>query len=153
MKNPQFTELYENMRNFNLEKFVCSFYGYPKETSVNIFRTLKKKSFYLEHKPIDLCNISPSVDNLRLHSKRSNYVSAIYQRAGQLIMGLDDPVNHGWNEEGDSIWSSKSFPEDIADLLLNYNRGSKEDEQDLQCDEEDEDIPDTHNSDEAVGNR
>ena len=47
---------------------------------------------------------------------------------------MDDPVHHGWNEEGDSIWGSKSFPDDIADLLLYYDSDSKEDEQDLQCD-------------------
>ena len=68
-------------------------------------------------------------------------------------MDLDDPVHHGRNEEGDSIWSSKSFPDDIADLLLNYDSDSQEDELDLQCDEEDEDIGDTCNSDEDVEDR
>ena len=157
MKNPQFMEVFGNLGNFkfeDLEKFVCSLYGYPKESSVNKVRTLLfLKSFYQEHKPIDLCNIPPCFENLRLHFKRSNYVSTIFQRAGELIMDLDNPVHHGWNEEGDSMWSSQSFPDDIADLLLNYDGDSQEDEVDFQCDEEDEDIGDTYNSDEDAEDR
>ena len=112
------------MENFNfedLEKFVCSLYGYPKQSIVNKVRTLLYiRRFYHEHKPIDLCSIPPYPETLHPHSKRSNYISAIYQHAVQLIMDMENTVYHGWNE-GDSLRSSKSYPDDVADLLLNYD--------------------------------
>ena len=61
-------------------------------------------------------------------------------------MGMEDTLHNGWNE-GDSIRSSKSHPDDVADLLLNYDRDSNEDELDVECDAEDDDIGDTYNSD------
>ena len=62
-------------------------------------------------------------------------------------MDMEDSVHHGWNGEGDSFWSSRSYPDDVADLLLNYDRVSNEDELDVECDAEDDDIGDTYNSD------
>ena len=131
LKNPQFIQVFGKLGNYNfddLEKFVCSSYGYPKQSCVNKVRTLLFiRRFYHEHKPIDLCSIPPCPENLHIHSKRSNYVSATYQRADQLIMDMEDTVHNGWNEEGDLIWSSKSYPDDVDDLLLNYDRVSNED--------------------------
>ena len=104
LKNHQFIKVFGNLGNFNfedLEKFVCSLYGYPKQSCVDKVRTLLLfiRRFYHEHKPIDLCSIPPCSEKLHLHSKRSNYVSAIYQRADQLIMYMEDTVQHRWNEE------------------------------------------------------
>jgi hypothetical protein len=139
--------------NFNLEdleKFVCVLYGHPKESSVNKVRTmLFTKTFYNEQKPIDLCNLPPCFENLHLHCRRSNYVSDIYQWSGELMMNLVDPTQHGWNENGDSVWSPKSFPDDLAELLLNYD-DTNEDELDLQCDADDDDIGTSYNPDEEL---
>ena len=125
LKNPQFIQVFGNLGNFNfenLEKYVCSLYGYLKQSYVNKVRTLLFiRRFYHEHKPIDLCSIPLSSQSLHLHSKRSNYVSASYQRTDQLIMDMENTVHHGWNEHGDSIWSLKSYPDDVAELLLNYD--------------------------------
>ena len=70
LKNPQFIQVFGNLGNFNfedLEKFVCSLYGYPKQSCVNKVRTLLFiRRFYHEHKPIDLCSIPPCSENLHL---------------------------------------------------------------------------------------
>ena len=54
-----------------------------------------------------------------MNVKRTNYVSNIYKYANRIMMELDDPVNHGWDETGQAIWSRDPYSVDIADLLLN----------------------------------
>ena len=55
------------------------------------------------------------------------------------MMELDDPLDHGWDQAGNAIWSRDPYPTDIADLLLNHNE--KEDEEVL-YDTNDDDVGD-----------
>ena len=62
-----------------------------------------------------------------MHFKRVNDVANIYQNANRIMMELDDPEDHGWDQVGNAIWCTDSYPTDIADLLLNQNE--REDEE------------------------
>eukprot|EP00794_Sanderia_malayensis_P014897 gene14897-biopygen12422 len=61
----------------------------------------------------------------------------MYGQADRLMMDLDDPVNHGWNEEGSVVWSDVCYPDDVATLLLDNADNSNETDD---TDENDEDI-------------
>ena len=64
--------------------------------------------------------------DLHMYFRRVNYVSNIYKNANMIMMELDDPEDHGWDQLGNAIWSTDWYPTDIADLLLNQNE--REDE-------------------------
>eukprot|EP00794_Sanderia_malayensis_P016143 gene16143-biopygen13715 len=51
-------------------------------------------------------------------------------------MDLDDPVNHGWNEEGSVVWSDVCYLDDVATLLLDNADNANETDD---TDENDED--------------
>ena len=42
----------------------------------------------------------------------------MYRRANELILSLDNPSNHGWNDQGSVLWSKICYPDDLSDLLL-----------------------------------
>eukprot|EP00794_Sanderia_malayensis_P020967 gene20967-biopygen15473 len=120
-----------------LEKIVCALYGKERLLSVNNARKKKfLQKFESEKKIKDLSLLPPCQSNLKLHVERANYVALMYREADRLMMDLNDPVNHGWNEEGSVVWSDESYPDDVATLLL--DNADNADETD-DTDENDED--------------
>ena len=96
------------------------------------------KKFQKEKKITDLCNLPPCAENLKLHISRVNYVASIYERANRLNMCLDNPVEHGWSEDGKVIWSSNYFPDDITDMLLAEDLSDEDQDDESMSDTESE---------------
>ena len=102
-----------------LEKFVCAIYGNERIQLVNeVRKKMFLQKFENEKRITDLSLLPPCQSNLRLHIQRSNYVASIFRQAGCLMMDLDDPANHGWDERGSVVWSDVCYPDDVAELLL-----------------------------------
>ena len=102
-----------------VEEFVCSIYGFPHLTSVDeVQKEMFVRKFEKEGKTIDLSVLPPCALNLHLHTRRANYVENLYNRANNLIMSLDDPTQHGWDEQCRLIWTQIYFPEDLTELMM-----------------------------------
>ena len=48
----------------------------------------------------------PCASNLRHHIMRANYVAYIFQHADQLQMDFESPDGHGWDADGNVVWTS-----------------------------------------------
>ena len=128
VKNAEYVNLFANLGTTlhvseeveaHLERFVCAIYGNERIQSVNDMRTkMFLQKFESEKKITDLSLLPPCQATLKLHIKRSNYVASIFRQAGCLMMDLDDPANHGWDERGSVVWSDVCYPDDVAELLL-----------------------------------
>ena len=62
----------------------------------------------------------PCEANLKYHIMRANYVALMFRNANQLILNLEDPINHGWDERGRVKWSTACYPDDISQLLIRH---------------------------------
>ena len=123
LEYPDFVDVFSKLGVFNavtpdmeeqLEKFVCILYGYPKLSSVNKVRiAMFMQKFQKDQKTTDLCNLPPCSANLKYHATKSNYVANIYERANRLNMCLDNHREHGWDENGNVVWSDDYFPNDV----------------------------------------
>ena len=112
-----------------LEKFVCAIYGNERMQAVNdVRKKMFLQKFENEKKITDLSLLPPFQSNLKLHIKRLNYVASIFRQAGRLMMDLDDPANHGWDESGSVVWSDVCYPDDAAELLLSNKIVSTDDD-------------------------
>ena len=90
-------------------------------SSVNKLRhKIFLQKFDKEKKVIDMyiSLLPPCKTNLKLHIIRANYVASIFRKANHLILDLDEPTNHGWDERWEVIWSSVCFPYDVSELLI-----------------------------------
>ena len=47
-------------------------------------------------------------------------VALMFRNANQLILNLEDPINHGWDERGQVKWSTACYPDDISQLPRNH---------------------------------
>ena len=108
--------MFRNLGNYNygeLEKFVCTLYGYPKYNSVDKVRaSMCINKFKKDHQTLDLCNLPPT------NACQKSELCFKYKHANRIMMELDDSVNHGWDKTGQAIWSKDPYPVDRADLLL-----------------------------------
>ena len=112
-----------------LEKFVCAIYGNERMQAVNdVRKKMFLQKFENEKKITDLSLLPPCQSNLKLHIKRPNYVASIFRQAGRLMIDLDDPANHGWDESGSVVWSDVCYPDDVAELLLSNKIVSTDDD-------------------------
>eukprot|EP00794_Sanderia_malayensis_P002605 gene2605-biopygen2134 len=99
-----------------------------------------------EKKIIDLSLLPPCKENLRLHILRANYVAMIFRQANGLMLQLDAPVDHGWNEAGSVRWSDTCYPEDISELLLNQVEVNEELEaESVECSDSEDDFEEPRN--------
>ena len=126
------------------EKFVCSLCGNQRVTSVNKLQyKMFLQRFEKDNKIIDLSLLPPCKSNLRLHVMRANYVAWIYRNACSLIIEPESTENAGWNEDCNVQWSLDSYPDDVAEMLLDHDNNSSDDELDIiegdDSDESDED--------------
>jgi hypothetical protein len=60
----------------------------------------------------------------------------MYRQAKELVMNLDNPDNHEWDDQGNVIWSNICYPEDLSELLV---------------DMEDKDVAETEFDDDFLG--
>lgn len=83
-----------------IETFVCAIYGFSHLNSVDqVRKEIFLRKYEREGKTIDLSLLPPCSVNLHLHTRRTNYVENIYKKANNLMMNLEDPSLHGWNNE------------------------------------------------------
>ena len=54
---------------------------------------------------------------MRYHILRANYVAYLFRHADQLMLGLESAEKHGWDANGNVVWSESCYPDDISDLL------------------------------------
>ena len=69
-----------------------------------------------------LALLPPCKDNLKLHILRANYVVNIYVNAVRLHVCLDDPIHHGWKQDGTVQWRNDSFLENITVLEISVGK-------------------------------
>ena len=104
---PEYLNTFSELGNFNhtdLESFVCALYGYLRCKSVDKVRSLIFiNKFKSENQAFDICNLPPCSKNLLFHINRSNYVSSIYKNASRIQIELEPPIEHGWDDQGNSI--------------------------------------------------
>ena len=43
-----------------------------------------------------------------------------------MILNLDEPTSHGWDESGNVIWSSVCYPNDVGELLIARQENEEE---------------------------
>ena len=126
-----------------LNKYVCHLYGEKRTTSVDVARRkIFLRNFSRDSKIVDLSLIPPCSTSLERHIKRANYVARIWRQASDLMMDVDDPRNHGWNQDLEIDWISEAYPEDLAELLVTTDddiSGGYGDELLLDSSDEDED--------------
>ena len=135
LKRQEFIRLFEELGTSpqvpdhisqGLERFVCALYGNHRVSSVNeLLNKIFLQKFEREKKIIDLSLLPPCETNLKLHIMRANYVASIFRNANRLILNLEEPINHGWDERGRVMWSSICYPDDLSQLLINYEEDAE----------------------------
>ena len=101
----------------DLETFVCRLYG-GKGDDVNelcseiFWRTLKTKK-----RIINLTLLPPCRMSLHLHIRRSNYIARIWRQTETDMMELENPKDHGWNDDFSLQWPEDVFPTDVMRQL------------------------------------
>jgi hypothetical protein len=73
---------------------------------------------------------------------RANYVAYIFWHADQLLVELESPDEHGWDGDGNVVWSDICYPEEIDALLAgteSENSSSSDDDYEDDLDVEIED--------------
>eukprot|EP00794_Sanderia_malayensis_P008687 gene8687-biopygen6960 len=155
LKRPEFIRLFADLGSCpvsestiqGLEKFVCTFYGNQKISSVNELRySIVWQKFEREKKIVDLSLSPPCQANLKLHIMRANYVASIFRNANRLILDLEDPSSNGWDERSRVVWSGICYPDDVCELLVNYEEN--EDRSDVVHSDFEEDSDDVMEEDE-----
>ena len=127
-----------------LSDIVCKFYGQNKIRDVNEARYQIFWSNYKRRKIIDLCLLPPCSSSLKLHCKRANYIAQMWRTSDQPIQSLPPVTECGWKENFQIHWSDQSYPDDIAEILVN------DEESELVTDAEDMYIDENDNDDESV---
>ena len=93
---------------------------------------------------IDLTLLPPCRMSLHLCIRRSNYIARIWRQAETDMMELENPKDHGWNDDFSLQWPEDVFPTDVMRQLddeitkeSDYDTDS-DDEVDLDEDEDDD---------------
>lgn len=120
-----------------LKNLVFFLYGDKRVESIDELRyKIFSQKFEKEGKVVDLSLLPPCKANFQLHTIRANYVAQMYRQAKELVMNLDNPDNHEWDDQGNVIWSNICYPEDLSELLV---------------DMEDKDVAETEFDDDFLG--
>ena len=69
---------------------------------------------------IDPSLLLPCKANLKYHIMRAHYGALMFRNAYRLILNLENPINHGWDEKGRAKWSTTCYPDDISQLLIHH---------------------------------
>ena len=119
IKSDEFIELFSSLGNSyqlpseleqKLEKFICILYGFKTLNLVNEVRKCMFLQKYENHRNSFNFNVLPPC--------RKNYIATIYKKATFLIMSLEDPTQHGWNNELKADWYDVPFPDDVSEILF-----------------------------------
>ena len=66
-----------------------------------MYATIVSKKFEVTYKKSKLCN-----------------VATIFNSANMLIMDLESPLEHCWDENLANVWNNIAFPEDVSDMFF-----------------------------------
>ena len=126
-----------------LEEFVCCLYRDLEIKKVGELRVkLFQTRFNGDRKNIDLISLPPCYSNLRFNIDRARYVANIFRK-----LLLDDPIEHGWDLNGNVKWSEKCFPDDLSELLISYEKADCDNDLDndfeVNSDDDDNDFDNT----------
>ncbi|KAG1711251.1 hypothetical protein GQR58_002553 [Nymphon striatum] len=124
-----------------LERYVCTIYGYPRETMVNVVRSkLFDKKFTKGGKVIDMALLPPCSSSLVLHIKRANYVAKIWRSSLTSWLDAEEITESGWLADGETYWVDDIFPLEIEEILCDqaYNADDDFDEEDEQSSSDDD---------------
>ena len=73
--------------------------------------------------------LPPCQSTLRLHLKRSNFISRIWKEYFLANNTLPDICDHGWNYLYEIQWIEDAFPDDVTTLLLEDDNDDDSDEE------------------------
>ena len=129
------------------EAYVCALYGKMKLRSVNeAWIKIFLEKYNKNKRIIELSMLPPCRANLVLHLKRANYVSYLMWST-KVKPNIDHFTEHGWTEDGGSIWSQEYLPEDIQQILyddavaqIKKDEGENEVDDLLDTEEDNDDI-------------
>ena len=78
--------------------------------------------FYQKHQNqdnmVDISTLWPCKQVFFLNVKRANYIALIWKKANVAKPLLPPITDHGWNEYGSLTWTSKTFPEEVGEILF-----------------------------------
>ena len=84
---------------------------------------------------------------MTLHSRRANYIARVWKLCFRPVIDYDDITSHGWKENGQTVWTSEEFPNDIEAILVG-DESSNEDSDDSDNSELESDYSGIESSDE-----
>lgn len=90
-----------------VQRFVSFLYGFSQNEEVNAGRA---QSYFLP----------PCHDNLQFHIMRSNFIGYLIRHADKPFMDIDDPTNHGLDEQIKVVCSSVYYPSDTSEVFFTY---------------------------------
>ena len=130
-----------------LESFMCALYR-RKYREVNVLRyEMFKDTYEKKNKIQDLAFLPPCKQTLTLHSRRANYIARVWKLCFRPVIDYDDITSHGWKENGQTVWTSGEFPNDIEAILVG-DESSNEDSDDSDGSELESDYSGTESSNE-----
>ena len=151
-KNPQFMTVFAGLgtretlseEEFkDLEAFTCRLYGAKTGVDINklryatyLTRFTPKNQLLSTESGIDLSLLPPCRSSLRMHIKRANYQSLIWNQTDLAYPELDKPYNgHGWTLKGDALsyqWTDgEMMPLELVDLAVEQGiEGNQKDTED-----------------------
>ena len=109
-----------------LESFMCALYR-RKYREVNVLRYEMFKDTYEKKNKIQiLALLPPCKQTLTLHSHLAKYIARAWKLFFRPVIDYDDITSHGWKENGQTVWTSEEFLDDIEAILVG-NEISNED--------------------------
>ena len=107
--------------------FVYKLFSSKKKKVNEVRLEMFMKNHTLQNNLIDLCVLPPCQSSLLLHMDRANYVAAMWKRTMHATMDSPEITNHGWNIDGSINWVVDTFPENIIDMILDYQEENNDD--------------------------
>ena len=95
-------------------------------------RKLSWRAFTRHKKVTDLSLLPCCSSSPRKYIQPSRYVASLWRQASHQLISVSNSSNHGWKTPN---WTDESYPEDIAELLI-----ESEGTQESADDEDDTDI-------------
>ena len=136
LKEEQFIQCFEEFGNswdlsdemkINLELFVCKLFSSKKKQVNEVRLEIFMEKHTLQNKLIYLSVLPPCQSSLLLHMDRANYVAAMWKRTMHATLDSPEITNHGWNIDGSINWVVDTFPENIIDMILDYQEENNDD--------------------------
>ena len=130
-----------------LESFMCALYR-RKYREVNVLRyEMFRDTYEKKNKIQGLALLPPCKQALTLQSRHANYIARVWKLCFRPVIDYDDITSHGWKKNGQTVWTSEGFPDDIEAILVG-DESSNEDYDDSDDSELESDYSGIESSDE-----